>query len=106
MFLGTVSLFIKVTDAVERKIPVFWHSSTSHTLYLITVFTIAQRRRQLLRAVIFTHPHLLPYQDLPYSDNQVEPSAHTGLVAKVKAPKAKSTFFFFSFQIELNMNLG
>lgn len=42
----------------------------------------------------------------PYSDNQVEPSAHTGLVAKVKAPKAKSTFFFFSFQIELNMNLG
>lgn len=95
MFLGRVSLFIKATDAVERKIPVFWHSSTSHTLYLITVFTTAQRRRQLLHTVILTHPHLLPYPHLPYLDTQDEPSAHTGLAAKVKAPKAKSTFFFF-----------
>lgn len=94
MFLGRVSLFIQTTDAVERKIPIFWHSSTSHTLYLITIFTTAQRRRQLLRTVIVTHSHLLPYPDLPYLENQVEPLSHTGLVAKVKALRAKSTFFF------------
>lgn len=94
MFLGRVSLFIQTTDAVERKIPVFWHSSTSHTLYLITIFTTAQRRRQLLRTVIVTHSHLLPYPDLPYLRQSGWTFVSHRSCSKGESTKSKKHFFF------------